>query len=336
MRAPVLTLLAILLAILQVTLLLTWACAATAAAEFRIATPDTEVRVQLDPKIASGQDGTPWLNWLETSFAAARGLTGSFPQPEIMVELVGAPGSNEAVAFGQVRRSQPPRIRFHVDPDATLAALKDDWRGYHEFAHLLIPFPGNKDIWFTEGFASYYQYLLQSRSGLIEPEDAWRRLLAGFERGLDDPNGRGQSLRTLSPEMWRKRAFRRVYWTGAAFFLRLDTRLRLASDGEHSLESALSAFHDCCMQQRRRWSAETLVDTLGRLSLPAIWHEEYRATIDAPAEPRFDQALEALGIARSVQGLRFSDEPGAVALRQSIAGPATASGASHRAAAGAD
>jgi hypothetical protein len=299
-------------------LLLTGVCDQAAAADFRITTPDTEIRVQLDPKIRTGRDGTPWLEWLETSFEAARGLTGRFPQQQIVIELVRAPRSNAAVVFGQVQRSQPPRIRFHVDPDAQLAALEDDWRGYHEFAHLLIPFPGNKDIWFSEA------------------EEAWRRLLAGFERGLDDPNGRGQSLRSLSPEMWRKRAFRRVYWTGASFFLRVDTRLRLASDGEHSLESALAAFHDCCMQQRRRWSAETLVQTLGELSLPDIWNEEYQTTINAVARPRYDRAIEALGIDTSGPGLRFLHDPEAIALRQAIAGPAASAAESHLAALAAD
>ena len=305
--------------ILSAMLAGTWQSAS--AADFRIDTPGTEIRIELDPGLHSGLDGTPWLSWIETSLDAARQLTGSFPEQKIVVELVGASRSNQAVVFGQVRRSGPPRIIFYVNPDAALHELQDNWRGYHEFAHLLIPFPGNQNSWFSEGFASYYQYLLQSRSGRIEPEEAWRRLLAGLQRGLDDPNGRGRSLRQLSPEMWRERAFRRVYWTGASFFLRIDTRLRIESGGRHSIDSALAAFHDCCMQQRRRWSAEALVKILGQLSLPAIWEQEYRTTLDSVAQPRFDRAMQGLGIEIDGKRLHFSNEPDAVALRHAIAGP---------------
>jgi len=307
--------------ILILSALLAGAWQSTSAADFRIDTPSTEIRIELDPGLRSGPDGSPWLSWIETILDAARKLTGSFPEQKIVVELVGASRSNQAVVFGQVRRSGPPRIIFYVNPDAALHELQDNWRGYHEFAHLLIPFPGNQNSWFSEGFASYYQYLLQSRSGRIEPEEAWRRLLAGLQRGLDDPNGRGRSLRQLSPEMWRERAFRRVYWTGASFFLRIDTRLRIESGGRHSIDSALAAFHDCCMQQRRRWSAEALVKILGQLSLPAVWEQEYRTTLDSVAQPRFDRAMQGLGIEIDGKRLHFSNEPDAVALRHAIAGP---------------
>ena len=142
-------------------------------------------------------------------------------------------------------------------------ALNADWRGYHEFAHLLIPFPGNDDIWFTEGFASYYQYLLQSRAGVISQQRAWEELLEGFARGESDRSGRGRTLRSLSPDMWRERAQKRVYWTGAAFFLRVDIRLRTETGDRHSLDKTLAAFHDCCLDRHRRWNAKRLIDTLG-------------------------------------------------------------------------
>ncbi len=281
---------------------------------------EIELAVYMNDRPLSLLEQHPWAHWLRTSLAATKTVTGGFPQDRIVIDLQPRSHSGQAVTFGQVRRSQPPRIRFYVSPDAHLDDLNADWRGYHEFAHLLIPFPGNDDIWFTEGFASYYQYILQSRAGVISPEHAWHQLHGGFERGLRDPNGSGRSLSSLSPNMWRERAFRRVYWTGAAFFLRVDARLQHASDGRHSLDSAIAALHECCIHDRRRWNARRLVRMLGELSIPEIWEQEYRRTLHAPAVPDFESAYRLLGIAAPGQKLRFSDDPRQARLRNRIAG----------------
>ncbi|MEM7054314.1 MAG: hypothetical protein AAF446_07160 [Pseudomonadota bacterium] len=274
--------------------------------------------IQMDQAIAREYDDQRWNDWLSTSLRAVKSVTGDYPQSELQVQLIAAPG-NQTVRFARVRRSSPPQVHFYVNPDASRDELLDDWHSYHEFAHLLIPFPGNRDIWFTEGLASYYQYILQARAGVIDTEEAWRRLLQGFERGLNDRNGHGQDLRWLSPAMRQQQAYRRVYWTGAAYFLRVDTRLRTESNGEHSLDSVLAAFNQCCVDQRRRWNATSLIDQFGQLSLPHIWQEEYDASIDQPAEPEFAAALERLGIRQSALGIRFSNRPDARALRQAIA-----------------
>jgi len=297
-------------------------CVATgcAAGTHQLSIGDTDLTVEMDRSVQAGEDGYPWTHWLATALHATRTVTGGFPREGVRITLRGTARASNAIAFGQVRRSRPPQLRFYVAPDATLESLNADWRGYHEFAHLLIPFPGNDDIWFTEGFASYYQYLLQSRAGVISQQKAWQELLDGFERGHTDRSGRGRTLRSLSPDMWRERAHKRVYWTGAAFFLRVDTRLRTESGGRHSLDSALATFHDCCMDRHRRWNAKQLIDTLGDLSIDEIWQEEYRRTIDARAEPVYQEALSQLGISRSRTGLRLGGSKAAAELRDAIAG----------------
>jgi|GEM_PF-1283470 len=244
-----------------------------------------------------------WTAWIERSLGSVADISGRFPVDRVTIFLDRSRGS-QPVAYGWVRRNNPPEVHLRVFPAATLDDLLDDWRGYHEFAHLLLPFVGNRDIWFAEGLASYYQHFLQARAGVIDSEQSWQRLVAGFQRGLDDPAGRGESLDSLSPKMWSERAFRRVYWTGAAFFLRVDYRLRLASDGEHTLDTTLAAFQDCCMsgdgsranRYKSRWDAEAMVAELGKLSLSEIWQEEYQRTIEQLAEPDFGEAGEYLGL----------------------------------------
>lgn len=305
---------------LHVVLILTGMACARAADTHQLRVGDVDLFVEMEAGIQAAADGGPWTDWLANTLQATSTVTGAFPRDGVRIKLRTTSRSSDAIAFGQVRRSHPPQLRFYVSPDASLDRLNGDWRGYHEFAHLLIPFPGNDDIWFTEGFASYYQYLLQSRAGVISERQAWEELLDGFRRGESDRSGRGRTLRSLSPNMWNERAQKRVYWTGAAFFLRVDVRLRTESGGRHSLDSALAAFHDCCMSDRRRWNARQLIEALGEASIPEIWRQEYLRTISTIAEPRYDEALEALGIRRDRSRLLFDDRESPKALRLAIAG----------------
>jgi len=309
-----------------IALLLAWISGNCAADTHRLAVGGVKLMIEMDNTVHAADDGYPWTEWLTTALQATRTVTGDFPRDDVRIKLRATSRSSNAIAFGQVRRSQPPQLHFYVSPDASLQGLNADWRGYHEFAHLLIPFPGNDDIWFTEGFASYYQYLLQSRAGVISQDQAWEELLDGFTRGESDRSGRGWTLRSLSPNMWHERAYKRVYWTGAAFFLRVDIGLRTETDGRHSLDRTLALFHDCCMDHRRRWDAESLIDTLGELSVPEIWQREYRRTIDARAEPRYDEALARLGISRARGRLQLDESARAKALRDAIAGTRTRPG----------
>lgn len=274
--------------------------------------------LSVSPEPELSRDGQmPWEPWLAASVEAVATISGRYPAGEVDVHLE-ATRSSGPIAYGRVVRSQPPRIHFYVSADAELDELKADWRGFHEFAHLLLPYPGSRDVWFSEGMASYYQYLLMARAGVVEPDQAWEALVGGFQRGLNDPVGRGWSLRKLAPEMSRKRAYRRVYWTGAAYFLRVDTRLRLESEGRHSVDSALAAFQECCLDNSRNWNARRLIDKLGELSIPEIWDQEYQRMIDAPAEPEFSTAFEHLGITLTGRrGIRFEDA--GAALRRAIA-----------------
>lgn len=306
---------------LSIALLLACTTLAHATSVHRLQFGGVNLVVEMDGDIRAAEDGSPWTDWLANTLQASSTVTGSFPRNDVRIKISATSRSSSPIAFGQVRRTQPPQLRFYVSPEASLEQLKGDWRGYHEFAHLLIPFPGNDDIWFTEGFASYYQYLIQSRAGVISQRQAWQQLLDGFRRGETDRSGRGRTLRSLSPNMWHERAHKRVYWTGAAFFLRIDIRLRTESAGRHSLDSALAAFHTCCMESRRRWSARQLVEALGEVSIAEIWRQEYLRTINGLAEPHYDKALDKLGIRRLRSSLLFNDSESMEALRHAIAGP---------------
>ncbi|MEM1081672.1 MAG: hypothetical protein AAGH65_08840 [Pseudomonadota bacterium] len=294
-----------------------WSCCAWGGTHL-MQVGDVRLDVQMDETVLQQRDPSRWDEWLRRSVDSVRSIGHSYPADELHVHLIST-GGDEPVQFGRVRRSDPPQVHFYLNPDASLDELLDDWHSYHEFAHLLIPFPGNRDIWFTEGLASYYQYLLQARAGVISADQAWQRLVEGFERGINDHNGRGVELYRLSPSMWHEQAYRRVYWTGASFFLRVDTRLRTESEGRYSLDQVLMEFNQCCRDQRRRWNAKQLIDAFGQLSINAVWQEEYDASIAAPAEPEFAAAFALLGIQQRDQSTWLDTATAPTALRNAIA-----------------
>ncbi|MBY6205485.1 M61 family metallopeptidase [Halomonas denitrificans] len=277
------------------------------------------------PREASGPE--PWTEWMQTALGAVLTVSPDYPVQRLSVRLQAVDTGGDAVVFGRVRRGTTPGLEFYVDPHADLDALNADWRGFHEAAHLLIPFPGNRDIWFTEGLASYYQYLLQARAGVISEQEAWTELARGFQRGFNDPQGADRNLRSLSPRMRQLRAYRRVYWTGASFFLNVDVRLRTETGGRHSLDSALAEFHRCCMHRRSRWTARSLIDQLGSLTAPSIWRQEYQRLMDGIARPDIDRAFGRLGLAFDGSALDFDPDPRAAALRRAISAPGSAASA---------
>lgn len=89
------------------------------------------------------------------------------------------------VTYGSIRRGQPTEVHLRVHPDADLDDLLDDWRGFHEFAHLLLPFAGNADIWFAEGLAAFAECCMDSAGSQRQAERrTWsaRRLIAQLDR----------------------------------------------------------------------------------------------------------------------------------------------------------
>ena len=87
---------------------------------------------------------------------------------------------SDPIPWAQVHRSEVDRVEFLTSPGATYADLKRAWTGYHELAHLLIPYRGWGDSWFSEGLATYYQNVLQARAGVLDEQQMWQKLYEGL------------------------------------------------------------------------------------------------------------------------------------------------------------
>ena len=223
-------------------------------------------------------------HWLQRAVETTAGLYGVFPQARVNVIVEPVTWGTGPVPFGRVVRGGVGTVLFYVRPDQPLEQFLGDWTAVHEFSHLALPYIDREDAWLSEGLATYYQNLLRVRSGAIAEHAAWAAMVAGFARGRRETD-QHQSLAAACREMHREGRYMRVYWSGVAYALTMDTRLRERSGGTQSLDSALRALRDCCLPAYRQWSGRELVRRLDQLSSPGGFetlYDRYRTSLSFP------------------------------------------------------
>ena len=228
--------------------------------------------------------------WL-TPVVAIVGYEQQFPNPDVQVIAMSVRAhGNSPVPFGHVVRNQGETVRFFVDPSRTLTSLHYDWTAAHELAHLQLPYLSGTGRWLSEGFASYYQNVLQARLGYYSEEEAWRRLGNSFRRasvvGEDmSPNGATREA------FWKSRLM--IYWSGAAFALLADVALRQQNQ---SLDEVLARLD---VPQPRSWQPRELIRELDRLSSTDIFSRLYAQHANDMGMPPTDDVFAAMGIGAS-------------------------------------
>ncbi len=252
------------------------------------------------------------IDWTGRTAANITLAYGRFPNPDARVLLFPIAGRSggSAVPFGRVVRDGGETIELLVDPGQPEESFLGDWTATHEFAHLMLPYVGRSDRWVSEGFAQYYQNVLLARAGRYSPEEAWRKIGEGLERGR-------QSAPHLSPDEATATAERntrmKIYWSGAALALMADVELRRRSDGKESLDTVLDRFQACCLPSRRTWTARELFAEFDRLVDTPLFVDLYDRHADAAGFPDFDEYLGSAGLAEiraAITARRYTGEPG--------------------------
>ena len=272
--------------------------------------------------------------WLAKAAHTASQLAGTFPRRESRVVIQRA-GSRRGsgrwpVPWGQTIRSGLEGVSFQVNTAKPLREFIDDWTAAHEFSHLFIPYPGRRDIWLSEGFASYYQNILMAREGLLTEQRAWQKLYEGYMRAEQDSNP-DHTLIEVSEGRRRFRATMRIYWSGALFFMEADIALRRASNNQLSLDWVLDQYIDCCRDQRDGWNGEQMLASFDEIiksnailvkSVEADYfsglYQRYSKSTKIPdSEPLFEQ----LGITIVNGEVQLGGETETVILRQDFTRP---------------
>ena len=234
---------------------------------------------------------------------------------QISVSPSSASGS-DPIPWGQVHRDEMDRVEFFTASIATTEQLKQAWTGYHELAHLLIPYRGWGDVWFSEGLASYYQNILQARAGILTEQQMWQKLYEGYQRGLADNQFADRDLRSVSSRLREDGGFMRVYWSGAWYFLSADTRLRQQSRGKHTLDQALASLNDCCAEVSM--SVPEMVGKLDQLNRVLLFRPLYEQVSASTRIPAFEPIFASLGISVTNGRVILQHEGPGAQLRREI------------------
>lgn len=233
--------------------------------------------------------------WIEHISGALYDVYGKWPRDRWRAVVNPASGASaDPIPWAQVNRDNIDNVSFYTIAKPTAAQLIENWTGYHELAHLLIPYRGWGDKWFSEGLASYYQCLLQARSGVISEQQMWQKLYDGFMRAKANNQFDGSALHAVSSTLRDNKAYMRVYWSGAWYFLSADLRLRQQSGGERSLDKALALLNHCCADTPL--SVSDMVARLDSANEVVLFVPLYQQVRSTTSMPEFDSLLASLGI----------------------------------------
>ncbi|RCU51577.1 hypothetical protein DU002_03655 [Corallincola holothuriorum] len=259
-----------------------------------ITVPGGTLSLALDPALSPSQQEKV-RRWLQETALVVSKISGQFPIPIAHIEVKVASYGQGPVPWGQITRGTPNGITFYVNPEQSLRQFQQDWTGVHEFSHLLIPFPGSADIWLSEGLASYYQNILRGTQGILTEEQVWQEMHAGFLRGQKDAIQKDRPLRELSGSMWSTGSYKRVYWSGAAYFLLADVRLQKLGS-PHSMASVMAGFQACCRMLPQEWNGPEMILRFDQLSESDVFSTLYGEIIDQAVFPDLTEAYTWLGL----------------------------------------
>ena len=297
---------------------LLFVCSIALAKEYRVPRGEQEITVDVD-FLLSVSHRQKVLRWLDSTTEVLTSVYGRLPRSNLRIEVSPISPislfSSDSIPWARVVRGDPDRVKFYIDAMASEEDLVNNWTSYHELSHLLIPYRGWGDLWFSEGLASYYQNLLQVRAGIIDEQTMWQKLHDGFDRALDNRHP-DLTLAELSPIMRENRSFMRVYWSGAWYFLKADVELRKSSDGAISLDTVLGELNNCCRDETM--SAEQIVNRLDSFTQSTLFSDLFSTVRASRAMPPVEDLWSELGIASDGGTVRFIADHAGTDLRTGI------------------
>ena len=258
--------------------------------------------------------------WVSESAEATKTLSGRFPLRDAYVRVQQIDSRDPSpVPWGQTRRGHEmglpeAGVLLYVRRDADYDALRSDWTAVHELSHLYHPYLGDSGRWLAEGLASYYQNVFRARASMLDANEAWERLDAGFRRGEAAAAG------TRLDAVGRGRGgTMRVYWAGAAYWLEADLALRRAHDA--SLDAVLDQYARCCLHGGDSVAPPDFTAALDRIAGSDVFTTLYHRYAASRVFPSLDEAYRRLGIARDGAGLEFAGNNEYRQLREAIMAP---------------
>ena len=259
-------------------LVVIWQCSTVALAQ-----QTTQWRVQFKGSVSSERE-TTIRDWVSDVVTATEKVLNHSAHSHARVLVESVYFSSSDVPWGEVKRGTPITVLVQVNRFSDMQDIEKDWTLYHEIAHIYLPYLPTRSRWLSEGFATFMQNVIMLESSVYDRAMFEQRLLAGLKRGAANTQKQPGKLAYVSADMWQRRAYQRVYWSGTAFFI--EAQLALQKSGQ-SLAEVVSRFNQCCY--RKNMSAKELVSQFDKISNSSIFsglYARYRLREDFPAITR--------------------------------------------------
>lgn len=255
-------------------------------------------------------------NWLQSTAESSLNVYGTFPREYVQILLIPSGTGSEPVPFGMVVRGGGITVMFYINPKIAIAEYIADWTATHELCHTLLPYIDRDEAWLSEGLATYYQYILMGRDGRLSEQQMWQRIYNGFQKGIR--GSKGTPLKTTAEKMREYRAYRNVYWSGAAMLLRADVALRLESKGAKSLDLVLKKIKENYLPETRSWSGEEMFYKMDELAGSSVFKMVYDTCILSKDFPVDNAFFNSLGIRIEDGQVVLTDEAEWAEIRKAI------------------
>ena len=234
----------------------------------------------------SQQEQLRLKNWIERTDRALTSLVGPLPFTR-HIFFHRRDNSREPVPWAHTQRGAQQGVHLYVDLSFSQAAFIADWTAPHELSHLVIPYVGERDAWFAEGFASYMQYQVMGAMGVLEEAEISQRYTHRFEKAE-----RNFSMATLpfteaAPKLRAEGQYPTMYWGGAIYFKQVDRWLRQHANSD--LNQVLQDFLACCRRDARKLSA--LIDVLDKLVEADIFRQHMATYQTQPGFPAYRKPM---------------------------------------------
>lgn len=257
----------------------------------RISHEDQSISIQYDRSLTEDERRMTH-QWLQQVTEAILSVYGDLPKDHFMITIERSSNRSGPVPWGHVDRGNPTNALLVINPDLGYDALISDWTAFHELSHLFIPYQGHGDVWLSEGLATYYQNIIQARSGLFDETRMWEKIASGFQRGSQDRRWRHINLTEVSDNLRETRQYMRVHWSGVLYWLTVDVALR--KQGKGTLDDALKQLKDCC--EDRSMSAQAIVNKLDELTDTELFTPLFKEYCVTHTIPDYEPILAELGV----------------------------------------
>lgn len=193
--------------------------------------------------------------WLQATALSTAQTLGNYP---FTVNLyIHKKAANEPVPWARTVRDNEQAIHFHIDTKFSLKEFETDWTASHELSHLSIPFIGKENMWFSEGYASFWQWQILENQGVLSYSEIMEKYTERFNHIKENYNTTETFLETYKT-LKSNHNYPAVYWGGACYFFKVNQLLK--QNHQTNLASVIQQY-----QQTKRLKDESLGELITSL-----------------------------------------------------------------------